>query len=317
MPASDDLLGTPELSYDGFRDVLSQDWGWYSPKGITTKEFTGRIRTRSICGFAALDITCNAQIVERTRQDARLDERDHFYLASLVAGGATMAQNDRAAIFRPGDVGLVDSSKAVTYSAEDGQQYVQWSCLRLPRRALVSHLGFEPPLGACGRRGVLPARLLHRMIGGGIDDQGSTSPLAETYMRLAIYDLVGALFSPTDSVTVPSHTDKLFARIRNIIESRFADPDLGPREVATEAGISVRYLQRLFTIRGTTCRHYILSRRLDHAALLLKRRVSLKSGYPLSEIADVCGFRDYTYFARAFRVRFGCQPGTAGKRRRE
>jgi AraC-like DNA-binding protein len=35
----------------------------------------------------------------------------------------------------------------------------------------------------------------------------------------------------------------------------------------------------------------------------------MKTGQPLSEIAYVCGFRDYTHFARGFRQRFGTSPG--------
>jgi AraC family transcriptional regulator, positive regulator of tynA and feaB len=78
-----------------------------------------------------------------------------------------------------------------------------------------------------------------------------------------------------------------------------------------ESGISLRYLQKLFTARGSTCSEFIYSLRLDHAARLLQRRASLATGQPLSEIAYVCGFRDYTHFARKFRQRFGYSPGAA------
>jgi AraC family transcriptional activator of tynA and feaB len=74
-------------------------------------------------------------------------------------------------------------------------------------------------------------------------------------------------------------------------------------------GISLRYLQKLFTARGSTCSEFIYSLRLDHAARLLQRRASLATGQPLSEIAYACGFRDYTHFARRFRHRFGYSPG--------
>jgi AraC-like DNA-binding protein len=79
--------------------------------------------------------------------------------------------------------------------------------------------------------------------------------------------------------------------------------------VAAEAGISLRYLQKLFTERGSTCSEYIYSVRLDHAARLLNRRASLGTNQPLNEIAYVCGFREYTHFARKFRHRFGHAPG--------
>jgi AraC family transcriptional regulator, positive regulator of tynA and feaB len=128
-------------------------------------------------------------------------------------------------------------------------------------------------------------------------------------MELAVYDLVGALFAPTEPSSGSRHADKLFARIRHIIKDGYADPDFGPHEVATGAGISLRYLQKLFTERGSTCSEFIYSLRLDQAARLLHRRGTLRASQPLSEIAYTCGFRDYTHFARKFRQRFGHPPG--------
>ena len=128
-------------------------------------------------------------------------------------------------------------------------------------------------------------------------------------MQLAIYDLVGALFAPSDPWVGSRHSDRLLKRIRGIVEDSFADPDFGPNEVAAETGISLRYLQKLFTERGSTCSEFIYSRRLDHAARLVNRRASLGTNQPLSEIAYACGFRDYTHFARKFRHRFGHPPG--------
>jgi AraC-like DNA-binding protein len=130
-------------------------------------------------------------------------------------------------------------------------------------------------------------------------------------MQLAVYDLVGALFAPSDPWPVSRHSDKLFAHIRGIIKDRITDPDFGPSEVAAEAGISLRYLQKLFTVRGSTCTHFIISLRLDHAARLLHRRAMTKTGQSLREIAYASGFRDYSYFARQFHRRFGHPPGAA------
>jgi AraC-like DNA-binding protein len=53
-----------------------------------------------------------------------------------------------------------------------------------------------------------------------------------------------------DPPPVSRHADRLFARIRDVIKDGFADADFGAREVAAEAGISLRYLQKLFTARG-------------------------------------------------------------------
>jgi AraC-like DNA-binding protein len=129
-------------------------------------------------------------------------------------------------------------------------------------------------------------------------------------MRLAIYDLLGAIFAPSDRWPTSRHADRLFARIRDVVMDRFADPDLRPGVVAAELGISVRY-QKLFTLRGSTCSDFIQSLRLDHAVRLLHRRALTKTGQPLSEISYACGYRDYAHFARQFRRRFGHPPGAA------
>src|ERR1700720_4621319 len=106
-----------------------------------------------------------------------------------------------------------------------------------------------------------------------------------------------------DSITTISRTSRTNA-----------DPDLGPRDVAAEAGISLRYLQKLFTQRGSTCSGFIDSLRLDHAARLLRRRAVASTGRPISEIAYASGFNDYSYFSQKFRRRFGHAPNAhAGK----
>src|SRR5258708_7509283 len=153
------------------------------------------------------------------------------------------------------------------------------------------------------------ARVLRQLVLDGIGDEESTAAPAGPHMRLALYDLLGALFAPSDPGPVSRHADRLFARILSVIKDRCADPDFGPAEVAAETGISLRYVHKLLTARGSTCNELIYSIRLDHAAHLLERRASLSTGQHLSEIADACGFRDYAHFARRFRHRFGHAPG--------
>jgi AraC-like DNA-binding protein len=161
-------------------------------------------------------------------------------------------------------------------------------------------------VGSCGRRGSRAGRLLFQLaLDEFIDVLASTSTV---YMQLAIYDLIGEIFTPSDSTAVSPYTDKQFDRVCTIIKGRFASPDLRPREVAAEAGISLRYLQKLFTQRGFTCSGFIDSVRLDHAARLLRRRALTSTRQPISEIAYASGFGDYSYFSQKFRRRFGCAP---------
>jgi AraC-like DNA-binding protein len=110
----------------------------------------------------------------------------------------------------------------------------------------------------------------------------------------------------------PHITDKLFALICRVIRERFADPGLSPSGMAADAGISARYLQKLFIARGMTCVGFIQSLRLDHAARLIGRRAASQNGQTLDEIARASGFLDYGHFSRKFRARFGHPPSLHG-----
>ena len=64
----------------------------------------------------------------------------------------------------------------------------------------------------------------------------AASSSADIYMQFAVYDLVGALFAPSDPQPVSRSADKLFARICGVVKDGFSDPDFGPAEVASRSG---------------------------------------------------------------------------------
>jgi AraC family transcriptional regulator, positive regulator of tynA and feaB len=75
------------------------------------------------------------------------------------------------------------------------------------------------------RRGGTPAgRLLFDLIRYIDKSDGSAFSPADSYLQLAVYDLVGALFAPSDPWPASGHADKLFARIRDIVKVGFAVP---------------------------------------------------------------------------------------------
>jgi AraC family transcriptional activator of tynA and feaB len=208
---SDDFLRTPELDCEGWRDALRPDWGRYNPEAIDPPPtFAGRVRPRSLSGFAVIDLSCNAHRVARTQHDVRLDGMDYYFAIFQVAGRLTIIQNDRAGQLAVGDAVLVDSARPGTYVSDD--RYGQWVSLQLPRRSLVSHLGFEPQGGILRRGGTAAGRMLFDLVRDADTGDESTFSPAESYMRLAIYDLLGALFAPSDPVPVSLHTDKLLSR---------------------------------------------------------------------------------------------------------
>ena len=316
MEQSSDFVGSPQLNLDewavlvrarcgGEYQVSDRDAfaGWMCPRsvhGIAAAAFKVQWglsaavdHAGTICGFA------------RRGRDVLADP-DWYGAFFLIAGQCALTQNEHTVQIGAGDVGLMDGARLSMRSFESGSQ---WLSIYLPRQALISHLGFEPQTCLCARGGTAPARVLRQLVLDGVGDEESTAAPPCPHMRLALYDLLGALFAPSDPGPVSRHADRLFARIRRVIDDRCADPDFGPAQVAAETGISLRYVQKLLTARGCTCSELVYSIRLDHAARLLERRASHGTGQHLSEIAYACGFHDYTHFARRFRDRFGHAPG--------
>jgi AraC family transcriptional regulator, positive regulator of tynA and feaB len=312
VPQSDNVGGTPLLDFETWRALLRSSCG-RNVEVTTPTAFAGWMRPFNACGLQATSVKirwgpahCGGSDhrVERSYRDFRCDGADHYLIMFQVAGQTVMTQIDQAAQLAVGDVALVDAARPVTYLSRFRSP--QWLTLRLPRKSVRSHLGFEPQ-GVVSRQGTRASRLLFDLIHDA--DMEAASSSADIYMQFAVYDLVGALFAPSDPRTLARGSDKLFQRICGAIRDGFSDPDFGPVEVAAEAGVSLRYVQKLLTQRGTTCSELIYSSRLDRAAHLLHRQALLGTGQPFSEIAYACGFRDYAHFARRFRKRFGYSPG--------
>jgi AraC family transcriptional activator of tynA and feaB len=316
MPVSDVFAGTPQLDFEGWSAFLRASCG-NRPEVMDRHAFAGWVRPLSVCDLdaAALKIECRLAVAdsgkayrsERTDQDVRFAGADYYYAVFQVAGRSVMTQNDEVARLAVGDIALLDAARPAACFADASQ----WLRVELPRQALVSHLGFEPRGGLYASGGAPAARVLFDLVREVDQAEESEPSPAVPYLQLAVYDLLGALFAPSTSASVSRHGDRLFTRVCAVIKDGFADPDSSPRAVAAEAGISLRYLQKLFTARGSTCSDFIYSLRLDHAARLLHRRASLGTNQPLNEIAYTSGFRDYTHFSRKFRHRFGHSPGAA------
>jgi AraC family transcriptional activator of tynA and feaB len=309
MRQSDDLISPQLVDYATWSDSLRSVCGPQNLVGFEPNGFAGWVRRVNLGGLLAVDIRCSGGRFERTCCDVCVDDRERYKAFFQVAGRSRIYQNDQAVQLGVGDVVLIDPARPMTCVADD--RSTRWVCVYLPRRSLIDNIGFELPAGAHGR-GELPAgRLLYEVVVNALKGDVAESSPADSYMQLVVYDLLGALFAPSDPPPLYSRrAHKLFMRVCKVIKERFADPQFGPTEAAAEVGISLRYLQKLFTQRGSTCTEFIYLLRLNQAARLLNRRGMLRASEPLSAIAYACGFSDYTHFARKFRQRFGYSPGT-------
>jgi AraC family transcriptional activator of tynA and feaB len=296
-------------TFDEWVETLRGICGCFRPILDDARDFSGWVSKRRIGALDALDAGIGVDRMERSATDVRRDGRELYFLMVQVAGSSVVQQSSDVAHLRQGDVILVDSDKPATFHYAAKPAHIL--TLRIPKQRIVSHLGFEPRTATHGEAGSFMAKaLVNLLVQATRPEEGYDDSSRGYFLSCAILDLVGSLFIPQADGLVPSSVQnaQLYARICGIVKQRFLDPNLTSSSVAEDAGISLRYVQKLFAARGSSCTSYILACRLDHAARLLIGRQGMATRTTISEIAYLSGFRDMTHFSRVFRERFRCTP---------
>jgi AraC-like DNA-binding protein len=145
----------------------------------------------------------------------------------------------------------------------------------------------------------LGARLFaeaHRVIEAGTDALAGEERLHRAYAHVLVRH---AGFTPM----APGREAGPVARVRDVIEQRFAEPLL-LSELAAIARLSMHHLIRVFRAEvGLTPHAYVVDVRVRRAQALLRRGAS-----PADAAARV-GFADQAHLTRAFKARVGVPPG--------
>ena len=79
--------------------------------------------------------------------------------------------------------------------------------------------------------------------------------------------------------------------------------DLSGERIASECGVSVRHLNRLFARDGVSLMQYVWDRRLARCQRELTDPMMYHRS--ISEIAIASGFKELSHFSRAYRARYG------------
>lgn len=127
--------------------------------------------------------------------------------------------------------------------------------------------------------------------------------VADSILNMYATTLLSTQATPDNETAVATSRRVLITRF---IESHLRDSELSAKRVASEFGISVRYLHMLFSSSGETVADYILRRRLEHCMKQL--RDTLWAKRTIIEIAFGWGFQNATHFARVFRNHSGMSP---------
>lgn len=133
----------------------------------------------------------------------------------------------------------------------------------------------------------------------------------QSWLNLLIMDVLSSALDPDELDCKPLASGKCLRYavvIRGVvkrIEQKLGGP-LHAEDLAREAGISVRHLNRLFAqFKGESLHRFIVHQRVLRARALLERDPSL----PIKSVAAECGFADASHLGNAFRKNFFISPG--------
>lgn len=96
----------------------------------------------------------------------------------------------------------------------------------------------------------------------------------------------------------------LVYRALQLIHQNFQNCDLTPSDISKQLNVHPAYMSRLFK-EGTqqNFSDYLCDTRMKHACYLLKA-----SGHTVKDVAELCGYDNYSYFFKVFKKRLGVTP---------
>jgi len=257
-------------------------------------------------GTAYASVSASPVRVTRTRRLIAADPMEMLYLIT-ADGPLEFKQGGREHMLTAGDSIFARGGEVVTIQSQKRCRFTNIAVVLDDLRSLplgVDDLAMRVVPRHSDLLGLLHAYIdMLRLRAGAAP--GAAAPFVAGHIR----DLIGAVAAVATEKPVPEQPGVKAARLRAIkadIAARSCDPRLEIADVAARAGISSRYVRRLFQDEGSSFSAHVLGERLERAY-----RLVLHPGQAprtIAMIAYACGFGDLSYFNRTFRRRFGMTP---------
>ncbi|WP_343502469.1 MULTISPECIES: helix-turn-helix domain-containing protein [Roseobacteraceae] len=299
-----DACPTDRFAY--WREAVCDSYVELDCATATPRSFHGQIDLKRRAHLSTSYVKGSNQTVTRSQTHVSRSGEETFLVSLQLQKTGFVEQAGRLARLEPGNFALYCSSSSYRLTLPDDFSQV---VLQFPKADFLDRLPCAEALTAIKAPtlsgfGKLAAEILPRLVAS-LDE---TPDCAQAQSQNAIMDLLVAVFATMQPAVVDLHSyDQLILlRARAFISQHLGNPDLDRTAVAGETGLSVRRLNELFQIEGSSISREIATARLNRiAADLANSQLSHRS---ISEIAYHRGIVNFQSFSRMFRKRFGQTP---------
>jgi AraC-like DNA-binding protein len=229
---------------------------------------------------------------------------DHPYNIYVSNRRHRVVTNNRSVILEPGDVTVADSAMAATMITAEPYTTIG---LTVPAKVLRTYLP-EPERAVgvrfSGKSGLskIVSYLLMTMWEFAEEDNFEKIAGELANNLLGILSTCCQVYSDRPE-TESTNTMAKRETIKRLINQNLHKPDLCVGEIARLCGLSVRYVQRLFSDEEFTASEYIRRQRLEGCKKQLADPAWLH--HSITEIAFNWGFNSSAHFARVFKAQCG------------
>lgn len=254
--------------------------------------------------------------IEFARVDAAAQEISGSYpkqpravwLSLLLEGRATLVDGERRVELLPGDLlfGPTGVPAKLIFATDFKQLFIKIPHVAISPRLIAPlqlPLGYLPGQGGVNH---IFSKMLEALAMA-LDDlvENQLRPIELSLTEFLLTCLTGQSATPLIGCTANARISNLQS-VCQTIEATLGDPDLNPTKVAQQHGMSLRYVQKLFSQSGNSFSNYVRTRRLERT-----RADLISPVYAHMSITEICfrwGFNGSAHFSRSFRSEYGMPP---------
>ena len=271
---------------------------------VLQDEFSGTLTSGELGSLTIAELDAPLHFWSRKPCHVRNDGQEVFIVSLIQEGAGELTQFGRSARVGPGDLVIYDAGATFDYALRAKTRLV-----KIPRRLLElkldrpdDFLAFK--IDRSNPLSPILSELLARSLN--IDLSLDLGPRIAKRLSNAIVDLVASICDLERGILPGAQISGPLDRILQFARANLDDPELGPEELAAAGAMSVRSLNRLFSMLGATPMRWVWSERLEAS------RVALMQGEvrSVTDAAFAHGFSDLGHFSRSFKRAFGMSPQT-------